>query len=90
MANALKLASPTFFSLDRDFYRPDWAHERYGLVWLDMAENHAAEYIRRFLRHPNFNTQAKRLGMVARIHHDGIFFWRSPRLAAQSVVWPVE
>ena len=51
-----RLPQPTFFSLDRDFCRPDWAHASYGLVWLDVADDRAAEFIRRFLRHPAFDT----------------------------------
>ena len=27
-----RLANPTFFSLDRDFYRRDWVHSHYCLV----------------------------------------------------------
>ena len=56
------LSNPTFFSLDRDFYRRDLAHHGYCLVWLDVRGRQAAEFIRRFLRHPSFDTQAKRMG----------------------------
>jgi hypothetical protein len=83
-----RLAQPTFFSLDRDFYRPAWAHVGYGLVWLDVADDHAAEFIRRFLRHPSFDTQAKRLGGVARVHAGGVICWRAKQRAPLSVTWP--
>src|SRR6267154_387312 len=53
-----RLPQPTFFSLDRDFYRPDWAHADYGLVWLDIKARQAADIIRRFLKHPTFDTQS--------------------------------
>src|ERR1041385_8601591 len=62
------LPQPTFFSLDRDFYRPDWAHAGCGLVWLDVRGREAAEFIRRFLKHPAFDTRSKRLGIIARVH----------------------
>ena len=65
------LPQPTFFSLDNDFYRPDWVHARYCLVWLDVRRRQAAEFIRRFLRHPAFNTQAKRMGAVVRLSSSG-------------------
>src|SRR5439155_27083669 len=55
-----RLPRPTFFSLDRDFYRPAWAHRVYCLVWLDVPDDRAAEFIRHFLRHSAFATQAKR------------------------------
>jgi hypothetical protein len=54
-----KLAEPMFFTLDQHFFRADWAHASYGLAWLDVADNEAAEFIRRFLRHSAFDTQSK-------------------------------
>jgi hypothetical protein len=83
-----RLPRPTFFTLDRDFFRVDWAHERYCLVWLNVADDYAAEFIRRFLRHSTFDTRAKRMGVVARVHAHGVIFWRVGRRLPQSVSWP--
>ena len=83
-----RLPQPTFFSLDGDFYRRDWLHSDYCLVWLDVRRREAAEFIRRFLRHPTFRTQAKRMGVVARAHANGVTFWRARQAAAESVSWP--
>ena len=82
-----RLAQPTFFSLDRDFYRPDWVHAHYALVWLDVTDDRAAEFVRRFLRHPAFNTRAKRMGIVARVHADGVHYWLAGKRSPQSVSW---
>jgi hypothetical protein len=82
-----RLPQPTFFSLDRDFCRRDWAHASYSLVWLDVADDRAAEFIRRFLRHPAFDTQAKRMGTVARVHADGLSYWRVAESALKSATW---
>jgi len=82
------LPQPSFFSLDRDFYRANWAHASYGLVWLDVADDRAAGFIRRFLKHPAFDTQAKRLGIVARVHTDGIAYWQVKPRPPKSVPWP--
>ena len=82
-----RLPEPTFFSLDGDFFRPDWAHASYGLVWLDVADDRAAEFMRRFLRHPAFDTQAKRMGTVARVHADGLLYWRVAESAPKSATW---
>lgn len=84
-----RLAQPTFFTLDHDFNRRDWAHAGYCLVWLDVPDDHAAKFIRRFLRHPAFEMQAKRMGVVARVHAGGVLFWRSKQRSPQSLVWPV-
>ena len=81
------LAEPMFFTMDRHFFRADWAHGSYGLAWLDVADNEAAEFIRRFLRHPAFNTQSKRLGVVARVRGAGVCFWRKGQPHLQRVEW---
>lgn len=81
------LSKPTFFTLDRNFYRLDWAHSNYGLTWLDVRRRVAAEFIWRFLKHPVFDTRAKRLGIVARVSMDGVRYWRMSERGAQSVLW---
>jgi hypothetical protein len=83
------LPCPTFFTLDIDFYRRDWAHLDYCLVWLHVRRREAAETIRRFLRHPVFDTQAKRMGVVARVHAGGVAYWRVGERSPQSVSWPL-
>ncbi len=70
-----RLPQPTFFTLDRDFFRPGLPHAGYCLVWLDVRGKHAADFIRRFLKHPQFDTQAKRLGAVVRVQ-GGLQLWR--------------
>ena len=82
-----KLSQPTFFTLDRDFFRRDWAHANYALVWLDVRRREAAMFIRRFVRHPEFDTQAKRMGTVARVHDGGVNFWQVGKRYPQSVLW---
>ena len=84
------LPQPTFFSLDNDFYRRDWVHASYCLVWLDVRRRDAAVFIRRFLRHPSFDTQNKRMGNVVRVHSHGITFWRGRQRAPDSVAWPAQ
>jgi hypothetical protein len=81
------LPRPTFFSLDRDFYRPDWAHPGYCLVWLDVRVHEAAAFIRRFLSHPMFDTQARRMGRVARVHAGGVQCWQAGKRAAKQHGW---
>jgi hypothetical protein len=82
-----RLPQPTFFTLDQDFYRSYWVHTAYCLVWLDVTDERAAEFIRRFLRHPTFNTQAKRMGVVARVHAAGAVFWQAGKRSSRSFPW---
>jgi hypothetical protein len=55
-----RLRPVTFFSLDSDFFKAHLCHPGYCLVHLDVEYHEAAAFIRRLLRHPSFDTQAKR------------------------------
>jgi hypothetical protein len=66
----------TFFTRDQDFFKPQLCHARYSLVFLDIEKSESAFFVRRLLRHSEFNTQAKRLGNVIRVSSGGISCWR--------------
>jgi hypothetical protein len=70
---ALKRA--TFFTRDAGFYDKALGHGRYCLAILTTGQYEVAQFIRRFLRHSSFNTQAKRMGKVIRVAASGIVFW---------------
>jgi len=67
---------PTFFTRDLDFCKRDLCHARYGLVILAVIEEDTALFMRRLLRYLEFNTQAKRMGTVIRVKHEGLSVWR--------------
>lgn len=69
------LRRPTFFTRDVDFYKTDLRHAEYCLIFLDIPADEAAEYIRRFLRHPSFRTQVQRMGKVVRVRPTGMSWW---------------
>jgi len=71
-----QLRSPTFFSLDTDFYKPQWCHLHYCLVYVNVGQYEAATFIRRFLSHNEYKTKNKRKGRVIRLSHTGISMWR--------------
>jgi hypothetical protein len=52
-----------------------------------MRGRNAAEFIRRFLKHPLFDTQAKRLGIVARVQADRIVRWRLRQQLPKTIGW---
>jgi hypothetical protein len=64
----LQLPRPTFFTRDADFYDRWLCHARYCLVYLAIQKQDAALFVRRFLQHKAFDTQAKRLGKLSRFH----------------------
>ncbi|MDA1272959.1 MAG: hypothetical protein O2960_02750 [Verrucomicrobia bacterium] len=72
-----RLKHPTFFTRDRDFWKAELSHPRYALVFMDIPEHEGlvATHIRRFLRHPSFNSNLKRLGKVIHVHQTGIELW---------------
>jgi hypothetical protein len=84
----LELRRPTFFTRDADFFRRDLCHARYCLVWLDVRIGETADYVRRFLRHPEFNTQAKRLGTVVAVAPSGMSVWRLRVEREVHLEWP--
>ena len=84
----LRLRRPTFFTGDSDFYRRDLRHERYCLVWLDIQPGEVAEHVRRFLRHQEFNTHAKRMGSVIAVAPSGVSAWRLHAEAVSQSAWP--
>lgn len=81
------LHRPTFFTRDRDFYQPDLRHAGYCLVYLDVAYDDAALYIRRFLRNASFHTQALRMGYVVRVHDRGLSYWRVGSEREHRIMW---
>lgn len=82
-----RLKQPTFFTLDHGFYHPLLLHQEYCLVFLDVWDDEAAEYIRRFLRHPEFRTQSQRMGKVARVRHSGVGYWQMHMKEERSLSW---
>jgi hypothetical protein len=69
------LRQPILFTHDMGFYHRRFCHKRYGLVCLAVDLEEAASFIRRFLRHPAFDTKAKRMGKVACVSLEGIRLW---------------
>lgn len=72
----LTLRRPTLFTRDLGFYSQSLCHAHYSLVILAVGQYEAAHFVRRTLNHPNFNTQAKRMGSVIRVMHTGLVAWR--------------
>ena len=83
-----RLRRPTFFTLDFDFYQRNLCHTRYCLVCLDVRQDETATFVRRLLRHKEFNTQAKRLGKVIRISSVGLSVWQLHAEKETRFDWP--
>lgn len=83
-----QLSRPTLFTRDRDFYKPELRHARYCLVHLEVLRPESADYIRRLLKHPSFDTLAKRLGKVVRVSPSGLHVWRLNAQSEEHIAWP--
>lgn len=70
-----KLRRPTFFTRDDDFFDRKLCHSKYCLVYLAIRKDEVAVFVRRVLRHPEINTQQKRMGRVIRVSHVGLTVW---------------
>lgn len=70
-----RLGKVTFFTRDLGFFRRHLCHAKYCLVCLAVGQYEVASFIRRLLRHPSFNTEAKRLGKVVRVSHTEFRLW---------------
>ncbi len=82
-----RLKRPTFFTLDHGFYHPRLQYRGYCLVFLDVWEDEAAAYVRRFLRHPEFRTQSQRMGKVARVRRCGVSYWQAQVRGERAFGW---
>ena len=82
-----RLPQPTFFTHDEDFFEVSLCHSHYAVVYLDVTDRETAHYIRRFLKHPAFDTQTKRKGIVARVRATGVQFWRKGHSGVQAAEW---
>jgi hypothetical protein len=72
----IRLRRPTFLTRDEDFFDRRLCHAKYSLVHLDVPRQEVALFVRRLLAHPNFDTQANRMGTVVRVSHVGLSVWR--------------
>jgi hypothetical protein len=81
------LGRVTFFTRDLGFYDRHLCHAGYCVACLAVGQYEAASFIRRFLRHPGFNTRAKRMGKVIRVSHAGMSMWRLHAEKEEELVW---
>ena len=74
----------TFFTSDLSFYTPQLRHQHYAIVVAAVGQYELAALVRRYLRHPEFDTHAKRVGKIVRIASSGIGWWQLRRQQERS------
>ncbi|MBI1928467.1 hypothetical protein HYR99_30020 [Candidatus Poribacteria bacterium] len=83
-----RLRRSNFFTRDLDFYDRRLCHSRYCIIHLRVEKDEVAFFIRRFLRHPDFNTYPKRLGKVVQVRSAELRYWQRNAPEEHSVNWP--
>ncbi len=82
------LRGTTFFTSDlRFFFGRELCHRRYCLVSMDVSDYDAAAFVRRILRHPGLDTQARRAGSVIAASQTGLRIWRPHAPEVVSLPW---
>lgn len=82
------LNRPVFLTRDAGFFQRRLIHSDYCLVVFGVGEREFARFVRRFMHHPSFRTERKRMGNVVRVAYDGVRFWPLHAETEQSVAWP--
>ena len=72
-----------------DFYDYQLCHAGYCVACLAVGQYETASFIRRFLRHPVFDTQSKRRGTVVRVSHTGMKVWRIHAPSEEEIKWAI-
>jgi hypothetical protein len=71
-----RLNKATLFTRDVGFYRPGVRHLAYCVVVMKVGQSEVAQFIRRFLKHPDFNSRVKRMGRIIRVSPAAIVSWK--------------
>ena len=77
----------TFFTRDIGFFRRRLCHKNYCFVVLTGLPTDSALWIRRFLRHSEFRTQALRYRRVVKLTATALTFWQLDRDNRQKTSW---
>jgi hypothetical protein len=83
----LTFRGSTFFTRDLGFFERGLCHRRYCLVCMAVDKNESANFVRRLLVHPEFDSQAKRMGTVLRISSRRLQVWRLNAEKEEPLEW---
>ncbi len=70
-----QLKGVLFITRDSDFFQKEFCHANYCIVFLDVEKYEVAYHIRKFLTHPLFNNNYKRLGKIIRLNQTYIQYY---------------
>ncbi len=82
-----KLKRTTFVTRDSDFFEQTFCHHAYCLLYMPVLREEVAFFTRRFMKHSHFNSQKKRLGIIAQVSHSGISYWTEKSKELNKLKW---
>jgi len=83
-----QLRRPTFFTRDLGFFDRRLRHRGYCLVYTAVEKFEVAFFVRQVIRHPELDTQMKRMGTVIRASTKGLSVWRLHSQELIFLAWP--
>lgn len=87
----LRLRTPTFLTIDWDFWDRRFCHPGYCILYFDLTlpqQKQLPGLLRTLLRLAKFRTRARRMGKVARVGRRGIDYWEWQSDELQTLPWP--
>jgi hypothetical protein len=84
------LRHAVLFTCDLGLFKRELCHSRYAIVCLQIPDSEVATYVKRFLRHYEFDTNAKRMGKVVRLSPKKIQCWSVKKETESEVPWKTD
>lgn len=63
-----QLNGTLFITRDSDFFKKEYCHSKYCIVYLEVEIFEVAYFIRQFLKHPELNSAKKRMGKGIKVN----------------------
>jgi hypothetical protein len=86
----LTLNSPTFLTLDHDFWNRNLCNPGYSIFVFDLEDKEQVmipSMLRCAFRIPEFRSRAKRMGKIVRVSRKNIAYWEFQELDLRILAW---
>lgn len=77
----------TFHTLDEDFFKRRFLHNDYCIIFYDLSGKDFVEFFQKILKHPLFDTHAKRLGKIIKVSLTHLSYWDSADYQIHETSW---
>lgn len=87
----LTLPTPTFLTIDQDFWDRNLCHPNYCILYFalrDKEQKRLPGLLSRLLRLSEFRRRAERMGKVANVGPTGVGYWEFQETTLRVIPWP--